>query len=139
MALEPFAQIEDVEAVWGDLTVEEEAKVTAWLVTASNNLRLIGRRRGIDVDQFIAGDELLTQAAKDAVVESIRRRLINPTGIRQRSRTVTDGPFSDTSSETIDSAVSAGGLYFNPSDLEWLPGPPRGRFRSFSVRSGFRQ
>lgn len=137
MALTSFASVDDVAAVWGDLSVEEEERVEAWLLTASNNLRLIGRRRGIDVDEYIEGDELLTQAAKDAVIEAIRRRLMNPGGIRQRSRTVVDGPFSDTSSETIDNAVSSGGLYFTDADLSWLP-TARGGLRSFSVRSGFR-
>lgn len=139
MALTPFAEIEDVVAVWGELTLAEETQVTAWLVTASNNLRLTGKQRGVDVDSFIFGDELLTAAAKDAVVEAVRRRLINPTGVRQRSRTVTDGPFSDTSNETIDSAISAGGLYFTADDLIWLPVvTKRSRFGSFTVKSGFR-
>lgn len=139
MALPSFASVNDVSNMWGELTLEEEERVTAWLATASNNLRLIGRRRGIDIDQYIAGDELLTQAAADAVVEAVRRRLMNPGGVRQRSRTIVDGPFSDTSSETIDSAVSSGGLYFTSADLEWLPAAPSRGLRSFSVRSGFRQ
>lgn len=133
-----FAIVEDVAAVWGDLTVTEESLVAAWLTTASNNLRLIGRRRGINVDDFIADDELLTNAAKDTVVEAVRRRLMNPDGIRQRSRTVTDGPFSDTTNDTIDSAISSGALTFTDRDLEWLPIPRRRVFQSFTVRSGFR-
>ncbi len=139
MALPSFASVNDVSTMWGELTLEEEGRVTAWLATASNNLRLIGRRRGIDIDQYIGGDELLVQAAEDAVVEAVRRRLMNPGGIRQRSFTRVDGPFSDTSSETIDSAVSSGGLYFTAADLEWLPTAPGRGFRSFSVKSGFRQ
>lgn len=139
MALPTFAEVEDVQAVWGELTLAEETQVSAWLVTASNNLRLIGRERGVDVDSFILGDDLLEQAAKDAVVESIRRRLMNPEGIRQRSRTTTDGPFSDTSSETIDTAISSGGLYFNDDDLRWLPPvrSGRNRFRSLRAKSGY--
>lgn len=133
-----FATVEDVAAVWGDLTVAEEKLVEAWLATASNNLRLIGRRRGINIDDFIAGDEQLTQAAKDTVVESVRRRLMNPDGVRQRSRTVTDGPFSDTTNDTIDSSISSGALTFTDRDLDWLPTPRRRVFQSFTVRSGFR-
>lgn len=133
-----FATVEDVAAVWGDLTVAEEAVVGAWLTTASNNLRLIGRRRGVNVDEFIAGDEQLVQAAKDTVVEAVRRRLMNPEGIRQRSRTVTDGPFSDTTNDTIDSSISSGALTFTDRELEWLPIPRRRVFQSFTVRSGFR-
>lgn len=139
MALAPFALVEDVEAVWGDLTVEDETKVEGWLIVASTNLRLIGRKRGIDVDQYIAGDELLIEAAKNAVVASIRRVLLNPKGLRQRSTTTTDGPFSDTGSETVDTALSSSEFYFSDNDLTWLPPAPKQRFRSFGVKSGFRQ
>lgn len=139
MARDPFATVEDVEAVWGELTVGEETKVGAWLLIASNKLRLKGRKCGIDVDQFIAGDELLTAAAKDAVVASIRRVLLNPKGLRQRSVTTTDGPFSDTGSETVDAALSSSAIYVADEDLSWLPCAPKNRLRSFSVKSGFRQ
>lgn len=137
MALNPFAEVHDVEAVWGELTVTEEAQVDAWLITASNNLRLIGLERGVSVDSYIEGNELREQAAKDAVIESIRRRLMNPEGIRQRSRAVTTGPTSETESETIDSAISAGGLYFNSDDLRWLPKRSKRRFGVMRAKSGY--
>ena len=139
MALDAFADIADVEAVWGDLSVEETAKVGGWLTVASTNLRLIARKRGVDIDAFIAGDELLTEAAKNAVVASVRRVLLNPKGLRQRSTTTTDGPFSDSGSETVDSALSSSEFYFSGSDLDWLPAPPRRRLRSFTIKSGYRQ
>lgn len=139
MALYPFATVEDVVAVWGELTVDEESKVEAWLEVASTNLRLAGRKRGIDIDQYIAGDDLLTEAAKNAVVASIRRVLLNPKGLRQRSATNTDGPFSDTDSETVDTTLSSSQFYFSDNDLSWLPGAPKSKLRSFAVRSGFRQ
>jgi hypothetical protein len=136
--MDPFADVSDVEADWGDLTVAETAQVATWLATASNSLRLIGRKRGVDVDALIAGDPVLEQAATDAVVSCVRRRLMNPSGVRQRSTTTTSGPYTDSSSETIDSAVSTGGLHFTDDDLVWLPTAVRRRFGSFTVRSGFR-
>lgn len=134
---EPFATSADVEAVWGELTVAETATVDAWLITASNNLRLIGRKRGIDVDKFILGDEVLTQAAKDAVVESVRRRLSNPRAVRQRSINQGAGPFSETSSETVDSSAASGLLYFTDNELIWLPFPPKNRMRTIHAKSGY--
>ena len=128
---EPFANSDDVEAVWGELTVAETVTVDAWLLTASNNLRLIGRKRGIDIDAFIRGDEILEQAAKDAVVESVRRRLSNPRAIRQRSTNQGAGPFSNTSSETVDSSAASGLLYFTEGELMWLP-LPRKWLRKFA-------
>lgn len=136
--MDPFADVPHVEADWGELTVAEATQVTNWLVTASNNLRLIGRKRGVDVDAFIAADPVLVQAAQDAVVACVRRRLMNPSGVRQRSTTTVTGPYTDTTSETIDQAVSSGGLYFTDDDLAWLPTAVRRRFGSFTVRSGFR-
>lgn len=138
MSLEPFADVSDVEEVWGELTVAEAEKVKGWLAIASTNLRLLGRKNGLDVDQFIAGNELLTEAAKNAVVASVRRVLMNPRGIRQRSLTETDGPFGDTSSETLDSSVSASKFYFDAEDVSWLPKPPRQRFGSFRVKAGLK-
>lgn len=138
MSLEPFADVSDVEEIWGELSVAEAKTVDGWLAVASTNLRLLGRKRGVDVDQFIAGNELLTEAAKNAVVASVRRVLMNPNGIRQRSLTETDGPFGDTRSETLDSSVSASKFYFDADDVSWLPSPPRQRFGSFRVKAGLR-
>ncbi len=136
MALEPFATVEDVEEVWGELTVAEAETVEGWLKVASTNLRLIGRKRGVDIDRFIAGNELLEEAAKNAVVASVRRVLLNPKGLRQRSMTMTDGPFSDTGSETVDSSISSSRFYFDDDDLIWLPALRRQGFGSFRVKAG---
>ncbi|MDF2045147.1 Gp19/Gp15/Gp42 family protein [Microbacterium sp. Kw_RZR3] len=133
-----YATVEDVAAAWGDLTLTEEKLVAEWIKTASNNLRIIGRQRGVNVDEVTMMDEFLERAAKDAVVGAVRRRLMNPDGVRQRSRTVTDGPFSDTTNDTIDSSISSGSLSFTDVELAWLPFRRQRTFRSFSVRSGFR-
>lgn len=136
---ESFADVTDVEAVWGELTVDEAEKVEGWLKVASTSLRLIGRKRGVNVDQFIAGDELLTEAAKNSVVVSVRRVLMNPKGVRQRSTSTGDGPFSDSDSETIDSAISTSQFYFSDDDLLWMPGKSRRRFRVMRAKSGYYQ
>ena len=133
----PFALLEDVIEGWGELTVDEERLVRAWLSTASNNLRLTARKRGIDIDAFIQGEAVLIQAARDAVVESVRRRLTNPRAIRQRSINSGVGPFSDSSTETVDSTASSGLLYFTDMELQWLPFRPRQRFRTLHANSGY--
>lgn len=137
MALEPFATVEDVEEVWGELTVAESATVDAWLRIASTNLRLKGKKRGIDVDDFIKDDPLLIEAAKNAVVASVRRVLMNPKGLRQRSRTQGDGPFTDTDSETLDSSISASRFYFEDDDLSWLPKKKTRRYGTIHAKSGY--
>lgn len=133
----PFADLEDVAETWGELTVDEEARINAWIETASNNLRLVGRKRGIDIDAFIRGDEVLLRAALDAVVESVRRRLSNPRALRQRSINFGAGPFSDTGSETVDSSASSGRLYFTDDELQWLPVKPKQRLKTVHSRSGY--
>ena len=134
---EPFALLEDVIEGWGELTVDEERLVQAWLSTASNNLRLTARKRGIDIDAFIQGDSMLVRAARDAVVESVRRRLTNPRAIRQRSTNFGAGPFADSSTETVDSTASSGLLYFTDTELQWLPIRPHQRFRTLRANSGY--
>lgn len=133
----PFAILEDVIEAWGELTVDEEKLTQTWIDTASNNLRLIARKRGFDVDTFILGDEVLTRAAHDAVVESVRRRLSNPRAMRQRSINQGAGPYSETSSETVDSTASSGLLYFTDDELQWLPMRPKQRFRTIHAKSGY--
>lgn len=137
MALNPFADVTDVEEVWGELTVGEAKKVEAWLAIASTNLRLAGKRRNIDIDAYIAGDELLTEGAKNAVVSSVRRVLMNPTGARQRSTSTVTGPLSDTHSETVDSSLSSAAFYFSDEDLLWLPKKRKKRFGVMRANSGY--
>lgn len=134
---EPFALLEDVIEGWGELTVDEERLVQAWLDTASNNLRLTARKRGIDIEAFILNDAVLIRAARDAVVESVRRRLSNPRAIRQRSTNFGAGPFVDSSTETVDPTASSGLLYFTDRELQWLPFRPRQRFRTLHAASGY--
>lgn len=134
---EPFALLEDVAEAWGELSIDEERLVNSWIETASNNLRLEARMRGFDVDQFIQGDDVLTRAAHDAVVESVRRRLSNPRAIRQRSISQGTGAFNDSSTETVDSSASSGLLYFTDSELQWLPTRPKQRLKTLHSKSGY--
>ncbi|MHC6175466.1 Gp19/Gp15/Gp42 family protein [Glutamicibacter sp. X7] len=134
----PFATVDDVAEGWAEpLTVEQERMVQRWLETASNNLRLIGRKLGIDIDTYIQGDDVLIMAARDAVVESVRRRLMNPNGIRQRSISQGATPYSETNSETVDNTLSSGRLYFLDDELQWLPSKPRQPFRTLHAKSGY--
>lgn len=134
---EPFALLEDVAEAWGELSVDEERLVNSWIETASNNLRLVGRKRGFDIDQFIQGDAVLTRAAHDAVVESVRRRLSNPKAIRQRTFSIGAGNFADSGTETVDSSASSGLLYFTDSELQFLPMRPKQRMKTIHSKSGY--
>lgn len=138
--MEPFATIDDVIADWGDIgTTEDESQVETWINALSNRLRLIGRKRGQDVDALVASDPLAKEGAKDAVVAAVRRRLQNPDGYRQLTESETTGPLSESRSLTLDTSISGGGMNFLVDDLLWLPTAKKGRIQSFGVRSGYYQ
>ena len=80
-------------------------------------------------------DELTAEAVTAAVVNAVKRVLMNPDAIRQLSTTT--GPMSE--SRTIDAAVSSGLLYLDDSDLDDIfPSAPKSLLRSFRVRPGMR-
>ncbi|MDN4616413.1 Gp19/Gp15/Gp42 family protein [Leifsonia sp. F6_8S_P_1B] len=125
-----FADPDDVAEVWQPLTPEQVLVAKALLEQASLKLRLAARRRGRDMDAMVTADDLTAQAARVAVVNAVKRVLMNPEALRQISETT--GPFS--TSKTIDSSLSSGELYIESADLaDLLPG--RSPVRSFRVRS----
>jgi hypothetical protein len=133
--LEPlpsFADADDVAAVWGELTADQESLVEAWLAQASNQLRMLARQRGADVDALVQSDPLLAVIVRDAVVNAVKRVLMNPEGYRQLSRT--KGPFTE--SGTIDTALSTGMIYIAAADIAGLFPVRRSGFRSFRVNAG---
>ncbi|MBF4578955.1 Gp19/Gp15/Gp42 family protein [Frigoribacterium sp. VKM Ac-2530] len=131
--MDPLADPSDVEEVWGDLTVEETRKVEAWIDQASTKLRSMARRRHIDLDSLIAKDALAKNAARDAVVNAVRRVLLNPKALRQSSSTT--GPFTE--SGTIDTSASSGAIYIAATDVvDLFPQERRSGIRSFRIRSG---
>lgn len=129
----PFATPDDVADVWEPLTPAQETLAESLIAIASNKLRLLGRRRGKDMDAIFASDPLLASAITTAVVNAVKRVLMNPKALRQYSETT--GPFSE--SGTIDSAVSSGSLYLDSGDLPDLF-PQQSGYRSFRVRHGLR-
>lgn len=135
-----FATIDDVIADWGEIgTTGEESQVETWIASLSNRLRLIGRKRGQDVDALVVSDPLAKEGAKDAVVAAVRRRLQNPEGFRQLSESETTGPLSESRSGTLDSTIAGGGMNFLEDDLLWLPTAKKSRIQSFGVKSGYYQ
>ncbi|WIA95805.1 Gp19/Gp15/Gp42 family protein [Curtobacterium sp. MCBA15_004] len=127
-----FAESTDVSAVWGELTAGQEALVDAWLEQASNQVRLLARQRGADVDALVAADRLSAVLVRDAVVNAVKRVLMNPEGYRQLSRT--KGPFTE--SGTIDTALSTGMIYIAEADIAGLFPVKRSRFGSFRMKAG---
>lgn len=129
---EPFATTEDVEAVWKPLTVDETTNVEAWINQASTSLRVIARNLSVDIDALVKADPLAAEVAKNAVVNAVKRVLMNPEGYRQKATTT--GPFSD--SGTLDTAISTGAIYIADSDIVGLFPKRKHLMRSFTINPG---
>lgn len=127
--MEPFAVPGDIEAVWRPLSATEAVVAEGLIDQASVALRL----RVPGIDALIAGNELLTAAAKAAVVNAVKRVLQNPDLDKQWSETT--GPFTEF--HTVSDSISSGALYFTAADLFGLVPSESGIPGTARVRSGY--
>ena len=132
--MEPLAQPSDIVAIWQPLTTAQAVLAPGLIAQASLKLRLLARRRGVDLDALML-DELTKAAVTNAVASAVKRVLMNPEAVRQMS--ITTGPMSE--SRTLDTAISSGLLYLDDDDLaDIFPIVKRSRMRSFTIRPGMR-
>lgn len=95
----------DVTDAWiGNDAPDDVVKIQLWLDKAEREVR----RRVPDLQARIDAEAALVppvtdllETAKDVVVAMVTRIFRNPTGTRQKNATVTTGPFSETTSETV--------------------------------------
>lgn len=106
----PFAEAEDVAAVWQPLTTEQESLAEALLEQASTKLRVLVPTIDAQIEADVSG--LKRSLAKAAVVNGVKRVLSNPDGLLQE--TIDDYTWRR------DSAVSSGALYIDAADLVGL-------------------
>lgn len=96
---------EDVTDAWiGDDAPGDDTKVQLWIDKAERELRrrVPDLQARIDAEaELVPPSEELLETAKDVVVAMVTRIFRNPTGTRQKNATVTTGPFSETTSETV--------------------------------------
>ena len=125
----PFADVADVEGIWRTLTDEESQLAAAWLLEASQQIRdEVPDVDGLDVDERITAGSLSPDTVRSVAARMVRRVLMNPEGIRQRSHTLDD--FQET--VTIDSALSSSEMHITPREMNRLTGL-RGRRRAFEI------
>lgn len=73
--LEPFATVEDIEALYRPLTEEEETRAEAMLPLLSDTLRSIGYKVGKDLDATMATDATYESVLKLVTVDIVVRAL----------------------------------------------------------------
>lgn len=121
----------DVEQVFRPLTDQEKVVAEGLLEQAARKLWARVPQLGL----LIADDKRKQALAADAVVNAVKRVLMNPNAARQIQST--QGPFQE--SMTIDNAVSTGLLYIDPQDLVGLIPTAHRKVRNFHVQPGFHE
>lgn len=121
-----LATVKDVEDRIGrPLTDAEKVQVAAWFL----DLEAQALARGVDLNALVDAGTLSAALVTAIMASAVIRVLNNPKGVRQRTVSIDDY----STSETIDSAASAGLLYF--MDAEWELLAPGNTGDAFTIRS----
>ena len=124
-----YAAGSDLEAVWRTLTDAEYTVAGSLLDQASVKLRALVP----NLDERVSSDPDTAALARAAVVNAVKRVMLNPEGRRQFSRTA--GIFTD--SGTLSDASAAGTIVFTADDLLGLTRSAGTFLGTARVRSGY--
>lgn len=114
MALDQFATVADLEAFWRPLTDTEKTRATSLLKLASDRLRMIGVRMGVDVDARKADSEAYGSTLSWVVMEATKRAMLTPIdGAPVDTFSQTAGPYS----ENYKFSNPSGDLWYKKSEL----------------------
>ena len=115
-----FATIEDVVALYRELSLEEERRSGALLPVISDRLRFEAKKAGSDLDLMIEKDPVIGNVAKSVTVDVLARTLMTPTAPNGM------GPMTQMSQAAGGYSVSGsflnpgGGLFIKDSELKAL-------------------
>lgn len=115
--MEPFVTVEDVEALFRDLTIEEKKKAERLLSIVSDCLRQEAKKVGKDLDEMIEKQEVYENVVKSVCVDVIARNLMTSTNsepMEQMSQSALGYSVSGTF------LVPGGGLFIKKSELARL-------------------
>lgn len=128
--MDPFADVQDVAAIWRSLSDDESNLVAAWIDEASQQIRdEVPDVDGLDVDERITAGTLAATTVRSVVARMVRRVLMNPEGARQRSQGVDDYQ----ESVTLDASLSSGEMFISEREMARLMGSPASSRSAFSV------
>lgn len=116
---EPFANTSDLQEYWRTLTPDEINRAKILLTLASDRLRMMAQRAGVDLDKKVLAepDGVYASTLKFAVLDAVKRAMQAPADLPPvNSYQQTAGPYS----ENISYANPTGDLYFKKSELALL-------------------
>lgn len=116
---EPFAITADLQEYWRTLSPDEVKRATTLLALASDRLRMMAQRAGIDLDKKVQAEPggVYASTLKFAVLDAVKRAMQAPADLPPvNSYQQTAGPYS----ENISYANPTGDLYFKKSELALL-------------------
>lgn len=112
-----YATLEDIAAIWREMTEDEAARASALLPVVCASLRTEAKKRGQDLDARIGADEDLAVVAKSVTVDVVARALMTSTEgepVTQAQETSPDYSWS------ASYLVPGGGLFIKDTELERL-------------------
>lgn len=116
---EPFATTADLQEYWRTLTPDETNRAKILLTLASDRLRMMAHRAGVDLDKKVQAEPggVYVSTLKFAVLDAVKRAMQAPADLPPiNSYQQTAGPYS----ENIAYANPTGDLYFKKSELALL-------------------
>ena len=116
---EPFANTSDLQEYWRTLTPDEINRAKILLTLASDRLRMMAQRAGVDLDKKVQAElgGVYASTLKFAVLDAVKRAMQAPADLPPvNSYQQTAGPYS----ENISYANPTGDLYFKKSELALL-------------------
>lgn len=72
---QPFATVDDISTLWRQLTAEEQTRAEALLPLMSDEIRVLGRNAGKDIDAEIESDSTYGSVVKIVTVDVVARIL----------------------------------------------------------------
>lgn len=112
-----FATIEDVRALYRDLTQAEETKAEALIPVVCDRLRQEANNVSMNLDQMIEEGKVLPNVAKSVTVDIVARNLMTPTTGAPMTQ------FSESGLGYVQSGtflVPGGGIFIKNAELDAL-------------------
>lgn len=114
MALQSLVTVPELEAFWRPLTEPEKTRAQSLLLMASNRLRGMAERIGINLDDKVNASEIYKSNVQYVIMEAVKRAISTPIDQAPvNSEQITAGPYS----QNLTFTNPSGDLWFKKSDL----------------------